>query len=337
MDYHKKISIIIPVYNTEKYIGRCLKSVLANTYQNIEVICINDGSTDSSLSILEKYAASDQRIKIINQKNAGVSAARNAGLDAVTGDFVTFVDSDDWIHHLYFETLIYFQKETNASIVCCTWKNVLSEEIEFSGFEKKDLKVTVLDDLEQILNNNVAKRIVCGHLYLAEMICKNYFETELKYGEDTFFNISLICQNPDIIVVLIEKDLYFYYKRWSSACYTLNWTTRICLPRKYLEYLENSFNKNREVYLSEACKAILAFRYDQSFSLEDKIIKLECARMISNCKRKLRSFNGISLKKRLIYNIFFDFPFVYRIFRIVSDKTLLEWERRQKGAKSKFL
>ena len=84
--------------------SRCLDSVLNNTYRDLEVICINDGSTDKSADILRQYAVKDERIIAINQKNAGVSAARNAGLDMATGDFVAFVDSDDWVHPQYFDT-----------------------------------------------------------------------------------------------------------------------------------------------------------------------------------------------------------------------------------------
>ena len=92
-----KCSIIIPVYNVEKYLPKCLDSIVNQTYKNIEIICINDGSTDNSLKILEEYAQKDERIKIINQENQGVSVARNVGIDNATGDYILFVDSDDWI------------------------------------------------------------------------------------------------------------------------------------------------------------------------------------------------------------------------------------------------
>ena len=88
----EKISVIIPVYNTEKYIGRCLDSILNNTYKNLEVICVNDGSKDRSLEILNEYAEKDNRVKVIDKENGGVSAARNTALDVATGDFISFVD-----------------------------------------------------------------------------------------------------------------------------------------------------------------------------------------------------------------------------------------------------
>ena len=91
------LSVIIPVYNVEPYLEQCLDSVVNQTYKNLEIICINDGSTDNSLKILEKYQKKDKRIKVINQKNKGVSVARNAGLDVATGEYIAFVDSDDYL------------------------------------------------------------------------------------------------------------------------------------------------------------------------------------------------------------------------------------------------
>ena len=108
MNGEPKISVIIPIYNTAAYLPRCLDSILQNTYRSLEIICVNDGSTDDSAVILERYAAADSRIIAVNQENAGVSAARNTGLDMATGDFIAFVDSDDWVHPQYFEILIQF-------------------------------------------------------------------------------------------------------------------------------------------------------------------------------------------------------------------------------------
>ena len=95
--YMVKISIIVPVYNTEPYLEQCLDSIINQTLEDIEIICVNDGSTDNSLSILEEYASKDNRIRIINQENKGQGFARNNGLKNVNGEYVLFVDSDDWI------------------------------------------------------------------------------------------------------------------------------------------------------------------------------------------------------------------------------------------------
>ncbi|MBR3628081.1 MAG: glycosyltransferase family 2 protein [Elusimicrobia bacterium] len=117
-----KISVIVPTYNVEKYLSQCLDSILNQTFKDFECICINDGSTDNSLSILQKYASKDNRIKIINQENKGLSGARNAALKIVTGKYITFVDSDDFVSSDYLEKLINLAEKENSDIVYCRHK-----------------------------------------------------------------------------------------------------------------------------------------------------------------------------------------------------------------------
>lgn len=117
MDY--KISIIIPIYNGEKYLSQCLESLINQTLKDIEIICVNDGSTDNSLKILEEYAKKDKRIKIINKKNAGLGAARNTGMKYANGDYIGFVDSDDWVDRNMFKKLYIKAKSHNIDIVMC--------------------------------------------------------------------------------------------------------------------------------------------------------------------------------------------------------------------------
>ena len=110
------ISVIVPIYNVEPYLSQCLDSIISQTLADIEIICVNDGSTDNSLQILQKYAAQDNRIKIINQPNQGLSAARNSGIDVATGEFIGFVDSDDYIAPDFYETLYTVAKKYKANI-----------------------------------------------------------------------------------------------------------------------------------------------------------------------------------------------------------------------------
>lgn len=114
-----KISIIIPVYNVEGYLHQCIDSIINQTYNNLEILLINDGSTDSSLDICNEYASKDDRIIVLNKKNGGQSSARNMGLDIATGDFIGFVDSDDWVEPNMYETLLKGAKENEADIVAC--------------------------------------------------------------------------------------------------------------------------------------------------------------------------------------------------------------------------
>ena len=120
----KKVSIIIPVYKAEGYLNKCLESVVNQTYQNLEIILIDDGSPDNCPKMCDDWAKKDKRIKVIHKENGGVSSARNCALDKLTGDYICFVDSDDTIHPKYVEILIRNLKEANADISVCSWKKV---------------------------------------------------------------------------------------------------------------------------------------------------------------------------------------------------------------------
>ena len=122
-----KISIIVPCYNVEKYLPECLDSLLNQTFKYFEIICVNDGSNDSTLSILEKYSKKDSRIKIISQKNKGLSGARNTGIDAAKGDYIAFLDSDDWVDNNFYLKLYEAITKHNCDIAAATIAFLLPE------------------------------------------------------------------------------------------------------------------------------------------------------------------------------------------------------------------
>ena len=115
------ISVIVPVYNTEKYLGRCVDSIINQTYTNLEIILVDDGSPDNSPAICDEYAKKDQRIKVIHKENGGLSSARNAGLDIAKGDFISFIDSDDWVEKDLFEVLVSLYGKTQAEIIASSF------------------------------------------------------------------------------------------------------------------------------------------------------------------------------------------------------------------------
>ena len=131
-----KVSVIVPIYNTAKYLPKCLNSIIRQTYQNLEIILINDGSTDNSSKIIRQYAKKDPRIQVINQKNAGQSSARNSGLQKATGKYISFIDSDDEVSPLFIEHLITpFLSSPNTSLSVCglryRWLKTNSEQDVF--------------------------------------------------------------------------------------------------------------------------------------------------------------------------------------------------------------
>ena len=114
-----KVSVIVPVYNVAEYLGQCLDTILLQTLQDIEVICVDDGSTDNSLNILNTYAMFDERLKVIHQENAGAGPARNRGIKEATGDFLIFLDGDDFFHPEMLEKMVVKAEEDNSDVVIC--------------------------------------------------------------------------------------------------------------------------------------------------------------------------------------------------------------------------
>ena len=140
----QKVSVIISVYNVEKYLARCLDSVINQTLKDIEIICVNDGSTDNSAQILEEYAQKDERIKVITQVNSGLSEARNTGMSASTGEFIAFLDSDDFVDLDFYEALYNSAVKNNCEIAC---GNIIREN------DKKKRKPFVDYDKEHVVSS----------------------------------------------------------------------------------------------------------------------------------------------------------------------------------------
>ena len=181
------LSIIVPVYNSAHFLPRCLDSICTQTYRNLEIICVNDGSTDGSAAILDEYAARDARIKVIHQENAGVSVARNAGLDTATGEYVTFVDADDWLEpDMFEEVLLLFDAETDIVGVGVRidgdieWKTELETYFRAMPRVKTTLKTELYESLNVSLWNKVYRR---------SLIEQNdiLFPAGVAYGEDLAF------------------------------------------------------------------------------------------------------------------------------------------------------
>lgn len=144
VEFMSKVSVIVPVYNVEKYLARCLDSLVSQTLEDIEIICVNDGATDNSAEILSKYAEADERIKVINQANAGLSNARNTGIDAAIGEFISFVDSDDFVEPNFLEKLYNAAVETNSEIACAgiIRENQKKQKV-FLTFENQEVKTGI--------------------------------------------------------------------------------------------------------------------------------------------------------------------------------------------------
>ena len=201
---NKKISVIIPIYNSSQTLERTINSVITQTYKNLEIILVNDGSTDDSIEICKKYAEKDNRIIIVNQENKGVGEARNHGIDISTGDFISFVDSDDTMDENFYKELIATQIVTNADIVESGAKVVLGKDNEIFPYEKKD-KIIIYENHDYMKNylNFSLNVSVWGKIYKRELIGDIRFP-DLNINEDFVFlweivkRTNLFCENLNV-------------------------------------------------------------------------------------------------------------------------------------------
>lgn len=210
-----KVSIIVPVYNVEKYLKRCLDSLVNQTLKDIEIICVNDGSTDGSLAILDEYVRNDDRIVVINQENSGQSVARNRGIDVAKGEYLGFVDSDDWVSEDYFERLHNSAIQNNAEIA-------VGGIIRLHKFNRRKFltfaKETVTNDvnLKFELCDLPEKSYVWNKIYKSSKLK----EIGLKFEEGIVFEDCIF--TPQALfyfdkIVTVPDAYYFYWRRSDST------------------------------------------------------------------------------------------------------------------------
>ena len=199
------VTILIPVYNTSKYLRQCLDSITAQTYQNLQVVLVDDGSTDDSLSICEEYAGKYSYIEVHHQANAGVAAARNKLLSYIAGDYVLFVDSDDWIEPQTVEYLVAEARYSQVDIVTCS-AIINDGPITVKEIQKEEWSQerTVLEFLRHVIFNGS----LCNKLIKAERIKGIQFAKEISYGEDALFIWQVLQRVQKVLIT--NRQLYHY-------------------------------------------------------------------------------------------------------------------------------
>lgn len=215
------ISVIIPVYKVERYLERCLKSIVNQTYKNIEIILVDDGSPDRCGEICDKYAENDKRINVVHKENGGLSDARNCGVDHSKGKYITFVDSDDYISEYYVEYLYQLLIDNNADISCCYTEKTVKDHVEF----KKRLNVSNLIILTgkeacKELTGPLYHTLVTawGKLYKSNIVTSNSFPVGRKHEDEATTCKYYYAADK---VVIGNRCLYAYYSNPSSIMHTV--------------------------------------------------------------------------------------------------------------------
>lgn len=222
-----KISVIVPVYNVEQYLRRCIDSILAQTFTDFEVLLIDDGSKDKSGEICDEYAKKDIRVKVFHKENGGVSSARNVGLDNARGEWVTFVDSDDWVEKDYLE---HFSMNFDLCVQSYFYGNEL---IEFSN------KEIISNPGEDYLLNEYVYGPYCK-LYKRQIISVNHilFDINLAYGEDVLFWLEYLCYCKSMKVQKYAGYHYILYPNNTLKNAPQKIEKMLLMFKKHVEYFE---------------------------------------------------------------------------------------------------
>lgn len=318
------ISIIIPVYNVEQYIERCIDSVLLQTYKNLEIILIDDGSTDKSSKICDEYAKKDSRIKVIHKENGGVSSARNAGLDVATGEYIGFVDSDDYIDSNMYECLINSITNNKCDIVICGFHEVFGGVIKDVAICESETSISVREGIVKLIEDDTYKGYLWNRLYKRELFDGVKFP-EMIVLEDMYVNHLVFEKSKKIH--LLDKTLYSYIRRENSVTLKRRTKTEVTIFRYHMDSYNRLIDDFREMgsllnsrRISAAFNVLISIDanklhkeyqevYDEAYSLlknnsnllENELIS---AGKIKRIKLYLKSKKMFYLLNR-VYNILF--------------------------------
>ncbi len=254
------ISVIVPVYNAQKYLEKCVDSLRTQTYENIEILLINDGSSDGSGELCDRLAEADDRIRVVHQENQGVSAARNHGIRCADGEFLLFVDSDDTAFPAYAETLYREITEHEADFVICGYRICSPKRNRDIHFEN-DIFLTDIPGCEQVIMQIYSQRLLnspCNKMYRKSMI-RTDFDPSLTMGEDLVFNLQYLKNVKKMKVT--SKVLYNYIVHENSAVttYKPNRMDNVVRINRYLlDYFSNVFTTSNchETLIAQGIKEI---------------------------------------------------------------------------------
>jgi len=211
----KLVSVIIPAYNIEDYIGRCLDSIISQTYKNLEIIVVDDGSRDHTGEILDNYAKKDRRIKVIHKENGGVSSARNKGIEVAEGDYIGFIDGDDLIEPEMYKILVDLLEEENADIAHCGYQMVFPDRVDYYHNTGKKKIQTTEEGLKDLLSGEIIEPGLVNKLYKKELIKNCRLDETVKINEDLLMNYQLFKLSQKSVYYDITP--YSYMIRSSSA------------------------------------------------------------------------------------------------------------------------
>lgn len=307
------ITVIVPVYNAEPYLDRCIRSITNQTYTNIEIILIDDGSADRSLSICHSWAEKDARIKVIHKNNGGVSSARNAGLEAASGDFIFFCDSDDELVKICLECLVQSQQKYDSDISVGEVSNVYDSD-ELPEFpDRADQIRPVSISVSDLFDMQYEKRIVTGKLIRQECINSIRFDTSIAIGEDTVFLYSILLSHH-LKLSLCPHVVYLAYRDHVSATTGNKVIIGFYNVGKWcVENWKHAEPEEKECLLLAGFKNLFLYRYQYTKD-SGSPDKKEASRLLIRAIPDLLRERSLSLKQRTVYSVMTFIPAVYSAY-----------------------
>lgn len=314
------VSVIVPVYNVEKYLNKCLESIVKQSYPELEIIVVNDGSTDSSGLICDEWKNRDDRIKVIHKENGGLSSARNTGINSATGNYFVFVDSDDYIDKSMIAILYQIAMEYKSDLVMCDY---CLEEEHLYGYSQSVYKACLINKMEALSGlygtNHITYVIACNKMYKARLFNAIRFD-ESRTHEDEFIMHKLFSDVDQI--VYINCPLYYYYQRDNSITHSEKSIKNLdyldALEERYFFFEEKKYDelkyKTMETYLDMNIY-YTTFIPKLPHSLKNELIK-KFRMLWSSCKIKNAPFY-----KRLLWASYFVANGFVRILLIIVKKT----------------
>lgn len=324
-----KISIIVPVYNVEDYLENCIDSILNQTFKDFELILVNDGSTDKSLEICEHYKDIDDRVCIIDKKNGGLSSARNAGLNIAKGEYIGFVDSDDYIHPQMYEILYNQIVKNQADISICNYEEVYNYDegyFQYNENNKSDIIIEYLSNIQSLERIDSPEEVIFvvawNKLYKREI----FKDLRYKHGiihEDEYIihRILYKCEK----VVYIKSPLYFYMQRDGSIMQKRTQITRIdyllalsdrikFFDEKGLKDLQNKYER---LYFVEMFNIYPKFKKYKNYK-KKLLLRLNFLKLITILKNN----EVYSFKEKVLWIIFCISPQIYIKYRNYRCKNI---------------
>lgn len=317
------ISVIVAVYNVEKYLPTCLESIAAQTFNDIEVILVDDGSTDRSGEICDTFCEKDNRFKVIHQSNLGTPSTRNNGMNVSKGEYIYFMDSDDYIHPKIIEVLYNAIRSTG-----CEVSMVKGRRTKFGDTNKKEISIPAPQIKSQEWffygmfvsgSTNWNYMVVWNKLYNRKLIADIAFQCAIS--QDTIFNTQVIIRTERI--AFVDCELYNYVNRSDSITNFGHKTTRYIreIEPTYicLQYLPETHSRYRAYCLEYAYKRILSIRLEAHGTEHEAYAKKVIEKARQDLSSEFKRNKYISLSKKVSYYMLLKFPVLYRTARKVLE------------------